>query len=74
MNLLLLLQVFDGPSLTLWIFTWIFLSIGGIGLVVLVLYTKYGREISIKLMVISIAISSIFLGFAFHFFLLNFGI
>ncbi|MHA1985855.1 MAG: hypothetical protein ACW98D_04355 [Promethearchaeota archaeon] len=61
-------------SLTLWVLAWIFLFIGIIALVVLVVYTRYGREKSIRLSVISIVISSIFLGFSIHFFLLNFGI
>ncbi len=74
--LLTLLQIseFEVPSLTLWILAWFFLVIGIIALVILVIYTKYGREVSIKLSVISIAIASVLLGFAFHFFLLNFGI
>jgi len=62
------------PSLTLWLLAWIFLIIGLISLVVLVVYTRYGREKSVRLAVISIIISAIFLGFSIHFFLLNFGI
>jgi len=65
---------FEVPSLSLWIFAWIFLLIGLITLVILIIYTRYGREISIKLSVISIAIASVLLGFSIHFFLLNFGI
>ncbi len=64
----------DIPSLSLWIFAWLFLFIGLAALVVLVIYTIYGREKSVRLSVISIAIASIFLGFSFHFFLLNWGI
>ena len=64
---------YEGPSLALWTLGWIFLAIGLASLAVLIIYTKYGREISIKLSVITIVIASIFLGFAFHFFLLNFG-
>ncbi|MFW9895562.1 MAG: hypothetical protein ACFFD7_07150 [Candidatus Thorarchaeota archaeon] len=64
----------DIPSLTLWTFAWIFLFIGLIALTVLVLYTRYGREKSVRLSVISIIISAIFLGFSIHFFLLNYGI
>lgn len=64
---------FTLPSLTLWIFSWIFLFIGLIALMVLIIYTKYGRELSIRLSIIAIVISSICLGFSFHFFLLNFG-
>ena len=66
-------ELFEGPSLVLWVFAWIFLSLGLVAIVVLIIYTKYGREISIKLYVISIVFASIFLGFAFHFFLLHFG-
>jgi hypothetical protein len=62
------------PSLTLWLLAWIFLVIGIIALIALVLYTKFGRELSIKLSVISVAFASIFLGFAIHFFLKTFGI
>ncbi|MFW9987162.1 MAG: hypothetical protein ACFFC3_00740 [Candidatus Odinarchaeota archaeon] len=62
------------PSLSLWVLAWIFLIIGLISLAILVLYTKYGREVSIRLSIISIVISSIFLGFAFHFFLLSEGL
>jgi hypothetical protein len=74
--LITLMQItnFEVPSLTLWIFAWIFLVIGIITLAILIVYTRYGREISIKLSVISIAISSVLLGFSIHFFLLNFGI
>jgi len=66
-------EAFQGPSLAILIFAWIFLIIGLIAIVVLVLYTKYGREISIKLSVIAITFASIFLGFSFHFFLINAG-
>lgn len=67
-------ESFEGPSLVLWVFAWIFLSIGFVALIVLIVYTKYGREISIKLSVITIVVASVFLGLALHFFLLNFGI
>ncbi|MFO8019421.1 MAG: hypothetical protein R6U96_12375 [Promethearchaeia archaeon] len=67
-------EAFQGPNLVLYVFAWIFLVIGIIALTVLVLYTKYGREISIKLSVLSITIASIFLGFSLHFFLLHFGL
>jgi hypothetical protein len=74
--LLTLMQItdFEVPSLSLWILAWVFLTIGIITLVILIIYTRYGREVSIKLSVISIAVTSILLGFAIHFFLLNFGI
>ncbi|MFX1366802.1 MAG: hypothetical protein ACFFCE_12640 [Promethearchaeota archaeon] len=62
------------PSLTLWVFAWIFLIIGLISLIILVIYTKYGREVSIRLSIISIVIMAIFLGFSFHFFLISWGI
>jgi hypothetical protein len=67
-------ELFDGPSLALWVFAWIFLIIGIIVIAVLIIYTKYGREISIKLSIISIGMASILLGFSSHFFLLHFGI
>lgn len=66
-------EMFDGPSVGLWIFAWIFLIVGIICLGVLVIYTKYGRETSIKLSIINISIASSFLGFSFHFFLLHNG-
>ena len=64
---------YEGPSLILWILGWVFLCIGLTFFAVLVIYTKYGREISIKLSVLTILMGSIFLGFGFHFILLNFG-
>jgi hypothetical protein len=68
------LMQFDIPSITLWTLAWIFLIIGIISVIVLVLYTKYGRELSMKLTILSIAFSAIFLGFATHFFLTSMGI
>ncbi len=65
---------YEGPSLAMWSLAWIFLSFGLLALAVLVIYTKYGREISIKLSIITIVIASILLGLAFHFFLLNAGL
>ncbi|HDZ18250.1 MAG TPA: hypothetical protein ENH75_08170 [archaeon] len=62
------------PSLPIWIFGWIFLFIGIISLIVLIIYSKYGRELSIRLSVISIIFASVFLGFALHFFLLSWGL
>jgi hypothetical protein len=62
------------PSLSLWVFAWIFLFIGLASLTILIIYTKYGREVSVKLSIISVVIASIFLGFAFHFLLLSWGI
>lgn len=64
----------DIPSLTIWALAWIFLIIGIISLTILVIYTKYGREISIKLSIISGVISAVFLGFAIHFLLLSWGL
>jgi len=74
--LLMLLQIneFQVPSLTIWILAWIFLIIGLLALIILVVYTRYGREISIKLSIISISISAVLLGFSLHFFLITFGI
>ncbi len=74
--LLIILQIngFQVPSLTIWILAWIFLMIGLVALITLVVYTRYGREISIKLSIISIGISAVLLGFSFHFFLITFGI
>ncbi|MFX0106490.1 MAG: hypothetical protein ACFE75_13525, partial [Candidatus Hodarchaeota archaeon] len=61
------------PSLSLWVFAWIFLIIGLTSLTILIIYTKYGREVSVRLSIISIVIASVFLGFAFHFFFLIWG-
>ncbi|MFX0134284.1 MAG: hypothetical protein ACFFDN_11630 [Candidatus Hodarchaeota archaeon] len=62
------------PSLALWVLAWIFLIIGLISLTILVIYTKYGREVSVRLSIISTVIASIFLGFALHFLFLTWGI
>ncbi|MFW9952277.1 MAG: hypothetical protein ACFFKA_19325 [Candidatus Thorarchaeota archaeon] len=70
---LTLLQ-FEIPSLSVWSLAWIFLIIGLLSLVVLIIYSRFGREISIKLSVISISVTAICLGFAIHFFLISFGI
>jgi len=67
-------EMFDGPSVWLWGLAWIFLFIGIVVLGVLIVYTKYGREVSIKLSLISISIASSFLGFSVHFFLLHHGL
>ncbi|NVM18234.1 MAG: hypothetical protein HWN80_11010 [Candidatus Lokiarchaeota archaeon] len=74
--LFLFLQIddFQVPSITIWVLAWVFLFIGFFSLAVLIVYTRYGRELSIKLSIISISISAILLGFAFHFFLITFGI
>ncbi|MFW9818228.1 MAG: hypothetical protein ACFFE5_01365 [Candidatus Thorarchaeota archaeon] len=64
----------DIPSLTIWSLAWVFLIIGLISLTILVIYTKYGREISIKLSIINAVISAIFLAFALHFLLLSWGL
>jgi len=66
-------ELFEGPSIVLWVLAWVFFGIGMVSLLILVLYTKYGREISIRLSVITIFVGSIFLGFSFHFFLLQAG-
>ncbi|TKJ24492.1 MAG: hypothetical protein CEE42_10680 [Promethearchaeota archaeon Loki_b31] len=65
---------FQVPSLTIWILAWIFLIVGLLGLTILIVYTRYGRELSIKLSILSITFAAVFLGFAFHFFLISFGI
>lgn len=64
---------YEGPSIFLWYFGWFFLLFALIGFLILVMYTKYGREVSIRLSVITIVVSSTFLGLAFHFLLLSFG-
>jgi MFS family permease len=66
-------ELFQGPSLILWVFAWILLGLGIVSLIILVLYTKYGRKISIKLSAITILTASISLGLSFHFFLIHFG-
>jgi hypothetical protein len=62
------------PSLTIWSLAWVFLIIGLISLTILVIYTKYGREISIKLSIINAVISAGSLAFAVHFLLLSWGL
>jgi hypothetical protein len=64
----------DIPSLSLWVFGWIFLILGIISLAILIIYTKYGREVSIRLSILSIVISGTFLAFAIHFILLSVGL
>ncbi len=71
---LMQINEFEIPSLTLWTLAWILLLIGIFLIVVLIIYTKYGRELSMKLTIISIVFSSVFLGFATHFFLISIGI
>jgi len=66
-------ELFEGPSIVLWVLAWIFFGIGMVSFLILVLYTKYGRETSIRLTVITIFVGAIFLGFSFHFFLLQWG-
>lgn len=68
------IQDFQVPSMTIWVLAWIFLVIGFLSLTILIVYTRYGRELSIKLSIISISVSAILLGFAFHFFLITFGV
>jgi len=65
---------FQVPSIPIWILAWIFLVIGILAIVILILYTKYGRDLSIKLALLSIIFAAVFLGFSIHFFLISFGI
>ena len=65
---------FTVPSVPIWSLAWIFLVIGILAIVILILYTKYGRELSIKLSLLSIIFAAVFLGFSIHFFLISFGI
>jgi hypothetical protein len=65
---------FEIPSWSVWTLAWIFLILGVLTLIVLVVYTRFGREISIKLSIIFITSTAIFLGFGIHFFLISFGI
>ncbi|MFX1337966.1 MAG: hypothetical protein ACFFDK_05100 [Promethearchaeota archaeon] len=66
-------EYFEGPSIVLWVLAWVFFGLGMLFLLILVLYTKYGREISIRLSVITIVSGSLFLAFSIHFFLLQVG-
>jgi hypothetical protein len=65
---------FQVPSIPIWSLAWTFLVIGILAIVILILYTKYGRELSIKLTLLSIIFAAVFLGFSIHFFLISFGI
>ena len=71
-----LLQIngFEIPSLSVWVLAWVFSIIGLLSLIILVVYTRFGREISIKLSIVSLAFASVFIGFGIHFFLITFGI
>jgi len=74
--ILSLMQIneFEIPSITLWTLAWIFLLIGIFSVVLLIIYTNYGRELSMKITIVSIMFASVFLGFATHFFLTSIGI
>ncbi|MEJ2279209.1 MAG: hypothetical protein P8Y70_15915 [Candidatus Lokiarchaeota archaeon] len=48
---------------------WVFLFIGAAALVILLIYNKYGRELSIRLSVLTVIVASVFLGFSIQFFL-----
>ena len=65
---------FEIPSLSVWILAWVFVVIGLLALIVLVVYTRFGREVSIRLSIISVTFAAIFIGFGIHFFLISFGI
>jgi len=65
---------FKIPSVPIWSLAWIFLIIGILAIIILILYTKYGRELSIKLSLLSIIFAAVFLGFSIQFFLISFGI
>jgi hypothetical protein len=60
--ILTLFQVggFKVPSIPIWTLAWIFLITGLLAIVVLIIYTKYGREISIKLSLLSIIVAAVF--------------
>jgi len=58
----------------LYIWAWILVIIGIGFLCVLILYTKYSTEVSMKLYIITIVFSSISLGFGVHLFLTNLGV
>lgn len=64
---------FTVPSILIWSLAWVFSVIGVIAIVILVIYTKYGRELSIKLSLLSIIFAAVFIGFSIHFFLISFG-
>ena len=72
--MILTIYQFEIPSLPVWALAWVFLVIGLLSLIILIVYTRFGREISIKLSVIAVTITAVFLGFAIHFFLITFGI
>ncbi|MBD3212198.1 MAG: hypothetical protein GF311_06265 [Candidatus Lokiarchaeota archaeon] len=61
-------------SIPLWVFAWILLIVGILTFLILLIYAKYGREMSIKFSIITILITSSSLAFAIHFFLLNLGL
>ncbi|TFG00420.1 MAG: hypothetical protein EU541_02285 [Promethearchaeota archaeon] len=65
------LTEYEIPSIPLWVLAWLFLVIGIISLLILLVYTRYGRDFSLKLSILTIVLSSVLLGFSIHFFLLN---
>jgi len=61
-------------NLPLWILAWFFLIFGILSLIVLLVYSKYGRELSMKFSIINILITSSLLAFSIHFFLITLGL
>ncbi len=60
--------------LHIYVWAWILTAIGIGFLSVLILYTKYSSDISVRLYAITIVVAAICLGFAIHLFLSNAGI
>ncbi|MBY8982976.1 MAG: hypothetical protein KGD57_08510 [Candidatus Lokiarchaeota archaeon] len=58
----------------IWFLAWLFVVFGIIVFIMLLVYAKYGRDLSIKYALIFIIIASVLLGFSIHFFLVSFGI
>ncbi|MBY9007153.1 MAG: hypothetical protein KGD63_10380 [Candidatus Lokiarchaeota archaeon] len=67
----MIMQITDPLLLSL---AWLFVIFGMIVFVILLIYAKYGRELSIKYSLIFIITAAVLLGFSIHFFLLSFGI
>jgi hypothetical protein len=56
------------------VYAWILIVIGIISAVALVIYTEYGRDVSVPFSVTMLIIASVCIGFSIHFFLISAGV
>jgi hypothetical protein len=59
--------------MVLFVYAWILIIIGIIAAGGLVIYTEYGRDVSVPFSVTMLIIASISIGFSIHFFLISSG-